>query len=313
MRMERLTLLVICFVWALALPAQSWDPVYFPADLLAKEEVRAVVEFETEIRDPKDLAGSGNRIRLARDINWRIYFDTLGQKEQKIFYDGNEEKTRDELEFLFNDAGQIIRKTYIYPQVANVLPQPDSGVVTPIFRHERSTYFFYHPNGKRNYRLVRNLEGGVETLTDSIHFSYDVLGRLFRRTRYVRRDSTMDSLVTNFSHFARGMRIANMAGKEVQDREILRFDTEGRLITREYFSGKSTAPRLREMYTYDPRGRLSNVEFAHDWNHFERADRIIHRENVYDDHGKLSEAILDYGDGRRVLKFYDYTYYTGEE
>lgn len=310
--MHRLILLAAGLLMTLQLSAQSWDPEYYPSDLMADSDVRDVVEFETEIRDPQDLAGSGNRIRLARTINWRLYFDTLGQKEQKVYYDGDEDKTRHQIEFLFNDEGRLIRRSYIYPQAANVLPRLDSGAPAPILRHERNTYFFFHPNGKANYHLVRNIEQGMENLTDSLHFYYDVLGRLNRRVQYVMRDSTPDSLVTTFSHFARGLRIARMSDGEVQSREILRFDTESRLLTREYYLGKKQAPHLREVYTYDPRGRLANIDFIRDWSQFERAESITHRENVYDDHGKLSEAILDYGDGRRVLKFYDYTYYTGE-
>ncbi|MEM6272157.1 MAG: hypothetical protein AAF998_22155 [Bacteroidota bacterium] len=312
---RQINTILLATVWMLsaaALLGQAPEYEYFPPDLMATLAVEEVVEFQTEVTDPQDLVASGKRIRLARDIRFRLRFDTLGQKAQKRLYRDGGQAVHDQIDYQFDRRGRLVRTTYLYPQPANVLAPDDSTAPPLVIRHERRTQHVYLITGKPAFRLVHTVADSTVQLTDSIHFVYDVLDRRSHKIRYTFRDSTRDSLVYAYTHFARGMRIAKMIGDQVAQREILRYDTEGRMISREYYNGNDAAPRMREVYTYDQEGRLNTIDFIRDWNFFDRGASLVQRQNTYDGRGKLSESVLEYGDGRRILKFYDYTYLSGE-
>lgn len=305
--LRTLFLLLILSVTGMFLPAQSWDPVYFPNDLMKNRKVEMVIEYETQIKDPLDQAGSGNRIRLARTMNYELYFDREGQKVRlQNFKEGN--KPHDHLSYAFDDAGRLLELSYTYPQMASVIP--DTSDSAKVIRHQRHTLHYYLENGKQDYRLVKTENEEGLKVVEKVQFYYDVLGRLADQTVYAWRDSIPDSLKKFYTHFARGINISTKSGEKTLHRELMKFDGEGRMITRDYFNASNPAPRYRETYTYNPRGWLERIEYTYDWAFYQQAESVISRENVYDDHGKLSEAILDYGDGHRAVKYYDYSYFS---
>jgi hypothetical protein len=308
--MLRTTLFSLLLFSAFSISAQSWEPEYFPAELMESDGVRMVTEYETQIDDPLDQAGQGNRIRLARTMNYDLDFDTLGRKTRLLNYkEGN--KPQDFLTFEYDSLGRLIKSSYTYPQSASALPEEvNPGTVIP---HRRHTLHVFNENGKQDYRLVKTENGEGIRLTDSIQFNYDVLGRLDKQVQYIWRDTLPDSLMRIYTHFARGLNITTRVGDQILSRELLKFDGTNRLISREFFEGRNQVPRSRELYSYNPRGWLEKVEYAYDWDFFKQAESVISRENIYDDHGKLSEATLDFGDGRRVVQYYDYSYHVSAD
>lgn len=305
--LKTLLLLLMLVFSGIALPAQSWDPVYFPNELMKSRDVKMVTEYETQINDPLDQAGSGNRLRLARKMNYELFFDAAGQKVRlQNFKEGN--KPHDYISYEFDDEGRLTELSYTYPQMASVLP--DTSDSAAVIRHRRHTQHFYLENGKQDYRLVKTENENGLTLVEKVQFNYDVLGRLSDQVVYVYRDSLPDSLQKVYTHFARGINISTRSGREVLHRELMKFDGDGRLMSRDYFNASNPAPRYRETYSYNPRGWLERIEYTYDWAFYQQSESVVSRENVYDDHGKLSEAILDFGDGHRAVKYYDYSYFS---
>jgi hypothetical protein len=304
--LKTLLSLLILAVTSVVLPAQSWDPVYFPSELMMDKGVEMVTEYETQISDPLDQAGSGNRIRLARKMNYELLFDRNGQKVKQQNFKA-ENKPHDHLDYEFDDGGRLTEMSYTYPQEASVLPgAADSATV---ILHRRHTLHYYLENGKQDYREVKTENGDGLHLIEKVQFNYDALGRLADQTVYVWRDSLPDSLQKVYTHFARGINISTRSGKTTLHRELMEFDGKSRLVSRNYFNADNPAPRYRETYSYSPRGWLERIEYTYNWEFYQQSESVISRENIYDDHGKLSEAILDYGDGHRAVKYYDYSYF----
>lgn len=319
--MKKLFLWLLAGAFSVTLPAQTitvtgnaQGPDYFPAELMQQEAVRGVTVYETEIEDPQEQTVVSNRIRLARKLIFDSYFNAKGQKTRTIYYQSGSNEMRDHLTFSYTRSGLPRKTTYVYPQPGSVLPTPNNeNSPENVIVHRRETENFYGEDGKLAYRTVVMMNTDTTQLTDSLRYAYDITGRLKGEKRYIMGEANATSVEREFKHGQRSLTIYTANQGKLLSREINRYDLEGRLASQEFFAQQSPTPRYREQYHYNTQGKVASITYIYDWAHYKKEESVINRKNIFDDQGKLLEVQLEYADGKRLVKFYDYTYFTDSE
>ena len=286
--------------------AQSYTHDYFPEELLKAENVRSVSIYESWIENPTDYSGYKNRLRLAKNLVNESYFAETGKKTRTLFFRPNNETIKDYLIFNYDDEGRLSQRDYYYPENEN-------GTGNMLARHYK---YNYRKKEIIEYKVVTNGDMEKEATTDSIAFAYDGQDRLTQERQYIFDENGPKlSLVKVFEHKGKDETVVTIkSGEEVIGREMLKYDGKGRVISISYFAGEDETARYGEDYIYEQndRGWLQEVSYRYDWDHHKRAESVISRKNKYDDHGKLVEAQLDYGDGRRQMRYVDYAHFVQE-
>ncbi|MEM7038750.1 MAG: hypothetical protein AAF570_17315 [Bacteroidota bacterium] len=285
--------------------AQSHTPEYFSESMLKEEGVRTVSIYETWIEDPVGFSGHKNMIRLAKNLISESYYNESGKRTRALFYRKDSETIRDYVLYHYDGQGRLSQRDYHYPK-----DESDGGDM--LVRHDKYAY----GKGDQVAQQVVSQDGDKkEVITDSTLFDYDGQGRVKTEMRHVLANGQMKpGLSRNYNYKgARETVILIMSGEVLLGKEIKKYDDAGNLVSSAYFHEDDFEPRYAENYKYDPRGWLEEVTYDYDWNHHKRSEVVVSRKNKYDDHGKLVEAQMDYGNGRRLMRYVDYVYYVAEK
>ena len=290
----------------LAGQAQTPEQDYFPVDVMKQEDIRAVGMYETRIDDPGRQSGAGNRIRMSRDLKKETYFSKSGTKERTLFFKEDHKTLKDYLIYRYNAKAQMESKSYHHGDGKG--GSGDSTAKADDFH--RDTEYSYDSQGRLQQTKIYVGSKSNRELSDSTGFVYDKQGRIETETRYV---IGAGKTIKNYVYSAgRKTEITSMAGPVVMRRELIVRDEEGRITSLAMYVGEEESPRYSESYVYDPRGWLEEIAYEYDWNFYKRFESVVSQKNKYDDHGKLVEIQMIYGNNKRLMRFFDYTYYVGE-
>ncbi len=274
---------------------------YFPAPLCQSDGVKIVSVYETRVDNPAVMAGHGNRIRLARNMVRQSYYNQEGLAYRSVWY-VNEGKTvvtetvrsHNDHKLLVSDEQRHFNTNFA-----------DS---TKLIQTNRRV-LRYDP-ALRLQSVTSYLVGASATnAVDSVAYARDVLGRLTTEAVYSLAGKPTCNLIKDYNTSEKEIKVTTRVGEQVLNRDEFLIDAQGRVVKESNYGPGDQAPRLETTYVYDPRGWLEEVRSNPDWQHFVRDETVVSRKNKYDDHGKLVETQLDYGDGKRLFEFYDYTYW----
>ena len=269
---------------------------YFPKALMRADGVARVLMYAHKQEDPRAVAGMGNAIRIAKEMTEETVFGLDGQVTAKRFYAPGE-KVRDEVTFSYDAKGQLSAKAYQHYSPAN-LTLPDAPWVPRI----TSSTFYEYENGQLR-RQATSMPGDAK-VTQQTDYTYYPDGRLHTET--VQNDR--GNLVRTYAYQGLTTVVEERSGEVLQQVERITTDKSGRVLTHAYHPDGQATADLTEHYSYHPRGWLEEVRYEFDWTRHAREKVLLSRQNRYDDHGKLVEASLNYGDGRRTVQWYDYVY-----
>jgi hypothetical protein len=273
---------------------------YFKAALMRADGVRSVAMYTHQQDDPRAVAGMGNAIRIAREMSEETEFDREGRPTRKrIFAAG--ERVQDELVMVYDAHGKLGAKSYQHFSPTNIV-QPDAPWA---LMFEATTHYKYL-QGQLASEFTQDADGKE---TQRIESTYDAQGRLATESR----STVRGNLLRTFTYEDRITEVQESTDGVPGRRERIARDKAGRVISYTYYTANSETPDLTEFYTYDPRGWLEEIRYEFDWTAHKREKALLSRQNRYDDHGKLVESSLNYGDGRRTVQWYDYTYYVEGE
>lgn len=298
---------IVLFVAWNPAPAQIYDHDYTPAELMKEEGVKVVTVYRTEVEDPEDFAGKGNRIRLARKLIREIYLDREGRPERGMYYHGEDEEMTDWGTYRYNTKG-LLEESSSHHKVkqAGTRGLVDTTQLT-VTTHQRRSY-----DGQGRLILILNLneKDGNQFATDSIVTEYDGQGRPQSRIQFDLKGENKVRSSTAYEYKAGNKCIATTtyASGSISE-EITVTDAIGRVLSTQSNLGRMS---VVETNTYHPRGWLETIEFERE-NPVMKGKGLRSQKNVYDDHGKLIEMQFDYENGKRVFEFYDYTYYVDED
>lgn len=273
---------------------------YFKAELMRADGVRSVAMYTHKQEDPRAVAGMGNAIRIAREMSEETEFDREGRPTRKRIY-ATGERVQDELVLVYDEAGKLGAKSYQHFSPTNIV-QPDAPWVLVYETTTRYTYL-------QDLTASEFTQDAAGKETQRIDYTYDAQGRLQTESRSTERGI----LLRSYTYDGRTTEVQQSADGVPDRRERIVHDKAGRVLGYTYYLANSETPDLTELYTYDPRGWLEEIRYEFDWTTHAREKALLSRQNRYDDHGKLVESSLNYGDGRRTVLWYDYSYYVEGE
>lgn len=297
--MEKYLLGVLGLMLAGWVRAQVPQYAYFPVELCVQEGVKVVTVYETPIDNPAAQSGHGNRIRLARNMVRQSYYDASGLAYRSLRYANGGKSITTERELTYNSAAQL---------VSELQRQYNTNLLdsTKLIQTSRRT-LTYADN--RLLATVNALVSPDQSLhIDSIACTYDAAGRLESEQVYDLRHGGTCILQKQYSYTGSKIALVTKVNGELLNRDEYELDAKGRVVVERNFGPGDALPRLESTYVYDPRGWLEEIRYAPNWQHFTKDVTVVSRKNKYDDHGKLVEAQMDYGSGKRLFEFYDYTY-----
>lgn len=294
-----LSLLAIAPMWGMG---QVQRPDYFGRPLLRKSGVRTITVYETKIDNPSDQAGKGNRIRLAKNMVRQTDYDTTGLPMHSRWFQNQGNTTAAEATRTFDGEGRLL--TELQHRFNTNLADSTRLIQTHLSR------FGYGPDGKATFRVQSLVRESSRQLVDSVAYIADSLGRLSLEQVYA-LDEQAPRVVLQKVYTYDGNKVVVSSKVEGQElnRDEFELDAQGRVVNERNFGPGDERARLETIYRYDPRGWVEEVRFVPDWQHFEEAETVVCRKNKFDDHGKILEAQLDFGNGKRRFEFYDYTYW----
>jgi hypothetical protein len=293
------------FIWGMGLMIAGWAQAqvpqyeYFPAPLCLKEGVKIVTVYETAVDNPAAQSGHGNRIRLARNMVRQSYYDASGLAYRSLRYTNGGKTITTESERTYNNEALLL--TELQRQFNTNLS--DS---TKLLQTSRRSLSYA---GSRLLATVNALVSLDKSLNiDSVACVYDAAGRLQTESVYDLRAGATCILQKLYSYAQGKIELVTKVNGEVLNRDAFELDAKGRVVAERNFGPGDEVPRLESTYVYDPRGWLEEIRYAPNWQHFTKDMTVVSRKNKYDDHGKLVETQMDYGSGKRLFEFYDYTY-----
>jgi hypothetical protein len=300
--MLKFVLSLFVLLGANLLVAQVPEHQYFPAKLLKDEGVKVITVFETKVDDPVLQAGRGNRIRLARNIVRASEYDRMGHAYRTLTYQNEGKNIVSEVLRTYNELDVLALeiKRHFNTNFA------DSTKL--LQTHQRTLN--YLPATATLQSSINSLVGqAMEIPVDSVAFVYDDQGRLVGETVYSLKGKHVPPIEKEYVYEGRKITVLSKFGTSVLNRDVFELDEKGRLIKESNYAPGDSDPRLVTTYNYDPRGWLEELRYDPNWQHFTKDVTVVSRKNKYDDHGKLVEAQLDYGNGQRLFEFYDYSYW----
>lgn len=297
-------LLLITLMWLGKLSAQSLNYAFFPPALIQKEGVKTITVYETKIDNPAARAGQGNRIRLARKIVRMMEFDQRGYHVRTVYYKNEGKTVSQELLIAYDDQGNRLTETLKTNHTNNA----DS---TKLLQSQEKQYLYEHQFPSA---IITSLISANKRIRiDSTHLDRDARGRVLAERLYEPHAKPLLLLERQWAYSERKAEMVSIVHGNKSNRNIYDLDELGRKSHEVNLAPSDTVPRLETFYSYDPRGWLQEERSEVNWNHSVKAETVVSRKHKYDDHGKLVESQMDYGDGKRLLEFFDHTYWVEKE
>ena len=287
--------------WSLGLTAQVPQHAYFPHALCKQEGVKVVTVYETQIDDPGSQAGHANRIRLARDMVRQNFYDQEGLVYRSLKFQGGGKSITTEVLRTYNQQ-QLLGKEVQRHYNTNL---SDS---TRLIQSHQSLYAY---TALGHVLSMENALLSADTLVklDSVAYLREPAGRLTQEAVYSLKGKPTCVLQKVYDYGKNSMSTTSKVGDLSLNRDEFELDDKGRVVRERNFGPGDETPRLETIYVYDPRGWLEEMRYLPNWQHYAKDQTIVSCKNKYDDHGKLVEVQQDYGDGKRRMEFYDYTYW----
>lgn len=291
----------LCFSWCAIAAAQVPEYEYFPADRCQTEGVKIVTVYETKIDNPTAQSGPGNRIRLSRNMVRQSYYGQDGLSYRSVRYQ-NEGKTM---------VGEVLR-THGADKLllSDIQRQYNTNFADSTKLLQSNRRRLSYTNGGRLLSTVSTLVSGEkDVLLDSVAYRHSATGQLQTESVFTLQGPTTCILQKEYAYQGSKITVVSKVANQILNRDEFELDGNGRVIRESNFAPGDLSPRLVTDYVYDPRGWLEELHSSPNWEHFSKDQTVVSRKNKYDDHGKLVETQLDYGDGKRLFEFYDYTYW----
>jgi hypothetical protein len=289
-----------CLMACLVVQAQVPQYNYFPAPLCKTEGVKIVTVYETQVDDPAKQAGHGNRIRLARNMVRQSYYDASGLAYRSLRYANEGKAITTEIERTFNNQQLLITE---------LQRQYNTNLIdsTKLLQSARRTLQY---QGSILAATVTALINPTATKSiDSIAYVCDANGQLQMEAVYDLHGAANCILQKQYSYDGSTITVVTKVSEQQLNRDEFVLDAKGRVVQERNYGPGDDTPRLESVYVYDPRGWLEEIRYSPNWQHFTKDVTVVSRKNKYDDHGKLVETQLDYGSGKRLFEFIDYTYW----
>lgn len=267
--------------------------------------VRSYTVYETKIDDPVQQSGKANRIRLAKKEVRQAYFNPDGQLNRMIWLDSTGRLIERELECRFDQKGnkEIEKLKYFHSNYND-----STSLIQTIETHLK---FGYHSEVLVKNRYFKSIDKSVHT--DSIAYNYDAERNLITEVSTQINAKGLPQLVKKYSRKGSQLVVESFVDEVEVNREEYLLDDKNRILEAKYFSAQEVTPRMQVNYQYHPRGWLEELNYIHNWDFFKKEETVISCKNRYDDHGKLFEVQKDYGNGKRLFEFYDYSYFVNEQ
>lgn len=292
----------IIFGWAGLLSAQLPTYEYFPAAMCKKEGLKIVTVYETQVDDAVATPLRGNPIKLARNMVRQNEYDAHGHNLRSLRFVNEGKNLTLEVLRTFTPEGLLV--TEIQRQYNTNLS--DS---TKLIQSDLRTY--YRDQAQSPTATVHVLLGKSGTSAiDSTVYALDAQGRLAEENSYDQLSLFMLLQSKQYHYEADKIIVETRFGGSVLNRDEYLLDAQGRIVKERNFSFDEATPRLETDYVFDKGGLLIELRYAPDWKFFQPASTVVLRKNKFDAHGKLLEAQLDYGGGKRLFEFYDYGYWS---
>lgn len=291
--------LLIC--WSLGVAAQVPQHAYFPQALCKQEGVKVVTVYETQIDNPGSQSGHANRIRLARDMMRQNFYNTDGLAYRSLRFQDGGKSIKTEVLRTYNQQ-QLLGKEVQQHYNTNL---SDS---TKLIQSHQALYAYTAAGAVLS---VENALLSADNLTkvDSVAYMRDAGGILSLEAIYSLKGQPTCILQKAYTYRKNYISSISMVGDLSLNRDEYELDDKGRVVKERNYGPGDDLPRLETVYVYDPRGWLEEIRYTPNWQHFAKDQTVVSCKNKYDDHGKLVEVQQDYGDGKRRMEFYDYTYW----
>lgn len=299
--MVKYVLLSILLSTAQALHSQVPVHDYFSPSLCQAEDVKLVTVYETKIDDPVAKAGQGNRIRLAKNIVRQLYFDPNGYRSRMLRLSRGGDVVQQEVTYVYDSRGLELSESLR-------LFHTNYADSTKLIQR-RETLYGYDGKGHLFYQSNYLVASDNREMEDSTAIHRDALGRTQLEQVYGFDSKPSLQLEKTYTYTSRNITMVTKLKGQEGNREEYELDDQGRKVHEWNFAPGETQARLETTYSYDPRGWLQEIRYQPDWRYFKRDETVVSRINKFDDHGKLVEAQMDYGSGKRLIEFYDYSYW----
>ena len=292
---------ILSFLLGFRLVAQVPDLNYFPAKLMKGDGVKSFQVYETQIDDPTAQSGKANRIRLAKNNVRQAYFDRDGNMNRQVWLSSDGKFVQRECNYAFDKNGDKIFEDNKNFHTNN---SDSTKLIQTIEKHIKNGY---HGELLTSNRYLRSTEALL--LTDSVAFLRDESRKLIEEVSTHFDKENMSEMRKAYTYAGNQITVSTIVAEKEINRDEYVLDDKGRIATARYFTAGELTPRMEASYAYHPRGWLEEINYTHNWDFFDKIDTVISVKNKYDDHGKLFETQKDYGNGKRLFEFYDYSYF----
>ncbi len=289
--------LIISSAWA---QAPSHD--YFPPSLCQKLGIKSISVYRTKVDSSAKTTNPNKTIRLAKDATRYWEFDSIGrQVKVNVLLQGGE-KSVQEVTRVYRD-NQLVREDLEHFNTNN------AGVTRLILKEV--DFFSYDSASQRRHRVTNIVSGSEQIYLDSTTYTRDPQGRIVREILRNNPKYSKEVYEKRYTYSTDMIEVESFMNQFIINRDEYFLDQQGRIVKEiNYFP--DSKPTLQTNYSYDANGRLTQLDYVPNWDHFQPAETVIRRTNSYDSKGKLIEAKLQYADGNYELELYDYTFMSEE-
>jgi hypothetical protein len=299
--MLKTTIGVLFLLLAGLLTAQVPQHDYFAPALCQKEGVRIVSVYEAQIADAATKAAPSSRIRLESNMVRQTFYDLSGLPVRSLRFQ-NEGKTMvTEILRTYNDQNMLaveLQRQY----------NTNFADSTKLLQTQRRV--LYYNDAGQLLSTVNSLSASdKETPIDSVSYEYDLAGKLTTE-RVFAIDGPTKCILKKYYKYSDGiLSRVSLVDDRMMNSDAYKLDGKGRVIEEAYSTNGDLAPRMLVSNTYNGLGQISSIKYITDATLFPLATTVAARNNKFDSKGKLVEGQFDYGDGKRLYEFYDYTYW----
>ncbi len=299
--MLKKTLGVLFLVRAGLLIAQVPQHNYFAPALCQKEGVKIVAVYEAQIADAETKAVPSSRIRLESNMVRQTFYDLKGMPIRSLRFQ-NEGKTM---------ATEILR-TYDAQNMLTVELQRQYNTnfadSTKLLQTQKRV-LHYNDAGQLLSTVNSLIASDKETPIDSVSYEYDLAGKLTTERVFATEGPTQCILKKYYQYRDGIISRVSLVDDMAVNSDAYQLDSKGRVIEEAYSTKGDRSPRMLASNTYNALGQIAAIQYMTDAALFPLATTVAARNNKFDSKGKLVEGQFDYGDGKRLYEFYDYTYW----
>lgn len=295
--------LLLCLTFATA-----WTQVpeydYFPVSHCKALGIRAVTVYQSNVDSASARSTTGKSIRLAKNIDRQINFDTEGRRVKLVKFIRGGAMIQQEINFQYAEYGLLESEMLRLYHTNN----SDSTKLI----QSREKVYYHEKFGILDATASYLFSGTKRTLVDSTTIELDSEARVSKEFVFVPESKQKPQLVKSYAYQDNKIVVTTLIDGQVSNRDEHLLRDYWFSVKELNFAANEATPRLETQYKYDANDRLTEIRYLPDWKHFVRAETVVLRKNTYDKQGRLTEARLEYADGKATLELYDYSSETEE-